>query len=366
MLRAAGDSLVQDERGDRCYVAINPGYAAPPAAYTRVLAVRSLVGFLAFVGTLLSAVGQAVYFRRGAYGMSKYGVWRSFQFPGCWINDLDPEASKMRKVFAVATSVFGLISCILSTVYAVEWPTLERARRAEQEDNFQLLCTYATGLNDAEDSSATSFPFVNARVENRGHVEKVPIEEVERRRRKKDNDVGIAIFSMTMMAAVSAIITVLLMLYFHDSDFYCDGYQSEWDAGFGLFIASLALSVTAFILVAIPQLTDLYLCRLPPVVRCQLMLVDVHRALQQQPPPGASTAQYRSYTNAGLPVALPGPHRSLLRHASPPPAGELSAEVSPGRGQLPEAEQEDNYTTAAYYTAPPPLFRMVHSDAPPH
>lgn len=275
---------------------------------------------------------------------------------------------KACEAFVVFTAVAEVIAFILGAVYAAAWAGVEAKRRTEKGANAELQRACGKARNSTEDSNRMSFPFSNIHVESQGHVKTIPIEVVEDRRQKRDNDLGSAFFGTLVVAAAMVAITVALVADFKSRYIYVD-FHTTWDAGFGLFIAALILAVIGFILLAVPQLTYLYMCRRQAIERCQLMLVDVNRPLQDAQ--ASAHAQDLTHTYAELPVALPGLGRHPLRvpsRASSDGNNEAEQRVSPhtpaGYSDVPEPDQNVNYSSATYYTAPPPLFNVLKGCSP--
>ncbi|KAK7198881.1 hypothetical protein NESM_000854600 [Novymonas esmeraldas] len=394
------EGLVYDHSG-RPYVAMHPIYSSSNGTRACVLAFRITVCLLSLVVLVLSIVGQIVPYLKDVDDDDTwyYTVWEEQR-----VDDNGDASSKMLDsnaalaVFAILTGIFALVSFILAAVYASQWARAERERRAEERDSAELQSKHgrrresAAPRNDnrsserrgrrISDSDSDSFPYTNERVLNSGLVASVPHEEREANRRRLDRDMGIAIFSMLLCAAVCGFVTVILMGVGYSIDGYGGStYQTELVAGFALFLVAFLLAVAAFILLAVPAATRLYLCCPPPVEDSELMAVREDEEDETTvPPPTAPRNPYQTgYTNAatahgggggvdghvahGIPMALPGPPVASLLPSTAPPSGggayEMSERPPAPAPPPPPPAREGEYTTGVYFRPPPQLFPNV-------
>ncbi|KAK7196123.1 hypothetical protein NESM_000547200 [Novymonas esmeraldas] len=279
---AVGETLVVDAHR-RHYLTVLPRYSCATADdYRRVLAWRIVLCVLTVVVLVLSVVGQVVpYVSRtcdrygrciNTYdGTIKYGEWTETNSWTMYSIGLFP-------LSIVASCVAGVLVALTIT-FACLWSSDESQRCAEAAMNRRVLRLYGRVRGDTHVDQLSDFPYANRCVTNTGLVEHVPLEVREAARAKRDRDVGIAIFSLYIVYFGLDLTMVMFMFTTvpTSSYSYYNYYYSE-DVGVqgaGVVVCTIALiiAVLAFVLVAIPQATDLSLCHPRQVTRCFLMLV---------------------------------------------------------------------------------------------
>lgn len=428
--RAEQVGLVRDNRGYP-YVALHPGYTCRRTVRHTVYAFRLVVCFLSFLVLLFAVVGQCVPFcQEGKPGsdQEKYTVWQVKEYdkkPSKPVETEYNDKTQGAQVFAILTLFFALVAFVLSAIFASCWQQAERARRDEEDANYRLQAKYGTERTGSQESDDTAFPYENARIVN-DRVAYIPFEDAERRRRRQDRDMGIALFSMLIAAAVCALITLILMSDFRSNNIKAKNYP-KYLSGLALFIVALIMAVVAFVLVAIPPATRLYLCFSPAVTPADLMVLDhslrgdedneeaaeEDSRVRTQPAPRAAAGDREKRTSSKQKqrqrasssdghVGYPQEQRQGTNHDSAypappsgPPAAQMQAATNPyypptlGDGgnnnntnmtvaqgipmalpgppmealQQHQQQQASGYTSGTYYEAPPQLFNVNNNNS---
>lgn len=408
--RAEQAGLVRDNRG-YAYVALHPGYSERRTVRQYVLAFRIIVCIFSFIVLLLSIIGQVIPFcqegKEGRYQIH-YTVWQEQVYTKKISKAIIVEYNEHAKgvqVFAILAAVFGLVAFILAAFFASCWPQSEAARRAEEDANEKLQVNYGTERTGSQDSDDTVFPYENERVVN-DRVAYIPFEAEERRRRRQDRDLGIALFSLLLAAALCALITLIFMSTFRSNQID-EYYQPKDREGLPLFIVALVFAVVAAVLVAIPPATKLYLCCAPPAVPADLMVLEAaqeesatqHVRTQAAPRAAAehgsrgSAKKHQRETQSYDYGEYTQEEEEMRnsRHTSPPPPPPPAAQMQPATNpyyppnlgdanntnmavaqgipmalpgppiealQQQQQQQQSGYTSGAYYEAPPQLFNV--------
>ncbi|KPA77992.1 hypothetical protein ABB37_06757 [Leptomonas pyrrhocoris] len=357
----------------------------PPVQRTRcrtagVMICRVVVALLAAAIVVFTIVGQllpfCMYSERGERD-EKYSVWQEIRPPSTrsawWRNSRtrtsDREDNIAEKVFAVLSAALSLVACALCFAFVGLWARHEQRRQREADAYTQAQrCAEEEEMQERRDGqhgssadrpshrrprhnevaaagSAPSDSPTTANPRTFGATEKMY--ERERQRRRVDHSVGTAAFVFLLVAAVAALVTVALMADFYTEEVADEVEHPRWEsasylAGFGLFIAALASGVVASALLALPCLTELYLC-CDPQVRTPVPLspeMDSAAAEGQQtplsplpPPPATQPAGSRSgkYANpdhhhyhdgaaartGGPSASAPAPSETQVHRATP-------------------------------------------------
>lgn len=326
---AVADVVVRDKQG-RMYVPLLPQYSCATAErYRCVLICRVVLCALAGAVLVLSVVGDVVPFCADGYfgyvGWSRYYyLWPSMG--DSWMA-ADGELHSVIGL-SMATIALSIICVALLSVFAAQWRTHERERRADE-----ALCLRVCAHFGRPRPGQTVLPddpllYANQRVENRGVVASVPLEQRELRRRKRDWDMGVAIFSMLLVTAALALVVLVLMVTM------CSSVADEFTASPGpaLYGVAMGAALVSSIVIAIPEVANVLLCRAPRVERCMLMVAheadeddgDAAAALLLLQRLGLSRRALRGNTSGvgfghdganpltsgvqhGIPMALPGP-----------------------------------------------------------
>lgn len=262
----------------------------PPVQHSRcrtgVVAVfRVLVALLAMAMAVLSVVGQVVPFCKVVDWKKEksYSVWRETKkkYKKMKTKQEDREDNAGEKLFAILTVVCSVVGCVLCFVFVDLWVRHEQERRRE-------VNAYANAQRYAEEmqtvDAAHPHQEKSSRCDGDVHRLKSPssrhrfdtyeggavLHQLERRRRRVDRDVGIAAFSLLLAAAVASLVTVALMAQFYNAEVADEveaekGEEAMMLDGVKCFIAGLVLGAVAFLVLALPVATDLYLC-CPPLV----------------------------------------------------------------------------------------------------
>lgn len=407
------EGLVRDD-GGYPYVALHPIYSTSTGTRKRILAFRIVVCILSLVVLVCAIVGQVVPFgeykrldRAGKLVKTRftYSVWevKEYDKKGQLGDTDNNEDAGGLQSFAVLTVIFSLVAFVLAAVHASCWHLNERARMDEEDANDKLQAKYGverTGNQESDDS----FPYGNECIEN-DRVDCIPFEEAEAKRRRLDRDLGISTFSLLLATAVCALITVALMATFY-SKHIANKSNPKYTSGLPLFIVALLLAVAAFVLLAIPAATALYLCGAPPLPRADLMKVysdeqDTETREMQPRQPHTQPAAHDAAIDNGCHHSSgetqcdkhqQQPAMELYSHHSPPPPppaqtqpvmnpfyppntfdnnhhnvavaqGIPVALPGPPMELLQQQQQQSEYTSGVYFEAPPQLFNVRNTTA---
>ncbi|KPI84969.1 hypothetical protein ABL78_5984 [Leptomonas seymouri] len=354
------------ERRRRCETPLYP----PPIQRSRcrtasVTAFRLLVAAFATAMAVFAVVGQVLPFCDRTFRGWKveYAVWRqsAARTSGgtTWRNAR--EGNTTEKVFSVLSAVFSLIACVLCSVFVGLWLRYEQERRREA-DAYEEAQRYAgwrqvqdrdngahRGANHhnggrlrseelhAQDSFKCDSPTAYPRV----FGTKEEMYKRERQRRRVDRDVGVAAFSFLIAGAAASLVTMASMMHFYVAVTNEGTASRGYVVGFALFVAAFALGVVAFVLLALPCLTDLYLCCGPQV---------------ETPKTPSASSRWDSADVEGLPAAAPVPQ----------PAGFRNTRTMNSNAALPERAASSPFaaTTHAYRSrssSPPPPPETRHT-----
>ncbi|KPA77953.1 hypothetical protein ABB37_06723 [Leptomonas pyrrhocoris] len=391
------EGIVRDDHG-RTYVAVHPRYSSASGYRHRIFSFQIVVSVLSLCALVFAIVGQVVPFGQDGNVHDlhlMFSIWYiHISSPtGELVNATDNKSAGGAKVFAVLTAVFSLLAFVLAAVHASFWHHDERLRSEEEDANATLQSKYGT-LRAGSRMSNDSFPYENQRVLNTcGDL--VPFEVAEHTRRRRDRNLGITTFSLLLATALCALISLILISSLF-SKLIVGVDTIRYRAGMPLFIVALILAVIAFTVLAIPQLTALYLCNAPQTPHADLMVLgnaqrDSEELQQQQYSQSAVGGSVAGNATRSDVTSCTRPRPGAVYTAFPPPAAQMLTGPNPfcapnmfdnnnvavAQGirialpgppiemvqQLQQHQHPDqlDYPSGDYYTTPPQLFNVSNA-----